>query len=184
MKEKIVFLDRSISVLNYGMPFIWGRSLNLSFSDVDFVNLDSDPMILSINNREIIFISQSYHAQMIDFANRNKIKVINYIDAWELICYPFVSEYLVKESITQNDNNLSNLGFSSNEVISLRNQIRKSVKFWMSLTMESESLNHYDVLMAKRRFSFNLCGFHRFYRQSMEVALRGYRNQTAPANVP
>jgi hypothetical protein len=143
--------------------------------EITFVNLESDPIIICIDLKEIVFIPKTYQVEVKQFSDKFEIRTTNANDVWKLICYPFVNVYRSKEELAENERQLKELSFQPEEVEFIRKKVCRLMKLWVVVTMESFSLGLSDVLDARRRLCFFYPFYKRFYKFVIEIAIRGYK---------
>lgn len=171
---KVEILDNKIVFGGYPFPSLGKKKRIVFANEIDFIELENDPIFLSVNSKEILFIPRKYYDLIKQFIERNKIKISDKIDAWELICYPFADTQRTSEEMKENAFQLKNLSFEENEVEIIRKRIDRLLSWYVMFSMEYSALNHYDLLTARKNIYFFNPFWKRFYWYTMEIALRGY----------
>ncbi len=173
---KLEIYDNSIKLSGYPFYNFFNNKRKFFHYEIDFINLDADPILFCVQKKEILFLERKYEKDLKLFAEKFNIDTSNKIDVWELICFPFTIEAVSPEAIAENESILRDLSFYRDEIADIRNRVSGFMKSWAMFTMEGVSLTHYDVLLARKRILFFNPLFKKFYWYTMKIALKGYSN--------
>lgn len=171
---KVEILDDKIVLKEYPFPVFGKRTRIIYSNEINFLKLDNDILSLCIKSKEILFIPPDYRDQFQKFVNQYNVTISDKVDVWELICYPFVNTNRTNVDMEENRIQLRKLSFEENEVTLIRKRINKVLSWYVTFSMEYSTLNHSDLLQARKNIYFFNPFWKKFYWFTMEIALKGY----------
>lgn len=134
-------------------------------------NPRTSPPSLIAGSGEVLYVPATSRAEVHAWALAEGIRTWAGPDNWGLLLEPFLDTEFTAEHAARTVALLVSNGFTAEEVTRWRERVRRPVLLANSLWWEWGHLGHFDALAAHRSFT-SPWTFHRFYWDSMEVALR------------
>lgn len=173
--RKSIYSIESNQIRFYEYPFVHSSANKgpLHFNNIYGIYLNTYPVSLITNSREVIFFNHDSSEEIKALAESSKLNISDRLDIWEIITRPFL------DTVTQVSDNeystLSSYGIGRSEI----DEIRKIVGPYIGMTMEWNYLGQWDVLMARQN-RWGILGnilskgrVERFYWWTMDIATRG-----------
>jgi len=153
-------------------------SRTIKSNEIDAVCWDSYPPAIKIKD-EYIFISREHSEKLKQFAERNKIKIFKTIWTWQWILEPYLDTEYTEENNSRLDELLSKSGILSEEVESIRGEVKdQMIKYnFDTMLWEWGGLGLEDVLAAMRT-KYNEVKYEEFFRRAMEIQFRNIEYET------
>lgn len=172
--KKVRFSENFMDIRQYEFPSSSVRENPVILAEhINEVNLNTYPPSMVINHREVIFIEEKYQPEFMDFVKRNKLKISNRFDIWEIINRIFLDTELTEAQKEQDLARLERNGISQAEVSEIQKKVQGLMSGWAAVAWEWNYLGHYDLLLNKKQ-SFLLFLPADFYWWTMDIALRNY----------
>jgi hypothetical protein len=168
-------LEGEIEIKNYPYNNFFRKKKAVTSKEITFIKVDTYEIFICIDKNEILIIPKRYEQIINQYIRMFNIPTSEEKDIWKLICYPFVDSHRTSEELIKNMEELNSLSFSNEEVVVIRNRIKKLMYWWVMFTMEHVELGMYDVLQAKRKISFYWPFQKSFYFYVMDIGLRGFK---------
>lgn len=176
--KKVIFHENSLEILQYEFQSSTIRDKPLiNVTQINEVNLNTNPISIVINHNEIIFIENKYHKDFLDFVKKNDLKIENRFDVWAGINEVFLETELTPQHYEKTFQNLKENGIEKEKVIEIREKIKDLMVGWRSISWSFNYLGQYDLLLNKKQ-SFLLLFPRDFYWWTMDIALSNYAQKT------
>lgn len=143
------------------------KSRKIESTHISEINLDTNPPSLVYKENEIIFLKIEYKIIVEEFAERNKIPIVERFDIWEHINRPYLDTEFEEHEKIESKKLLAKNGVDATELKKIRKRISKTM-FLNFLAWEWAYLGLFDYLnwtfLTKNK-----------YWWAMEIALRNYK---------
>ncbi len=175
--KKVIFHENSLEIIQYEFQSSTVRDKPLiNISQINEVNLNTNPISIVINHNEIIFIEDKYNKDFLELVKRNNLKVENRFDVWAAINEIFLETEFTPKHHERSFRTLQENGLQQQEVIDIREKIKDLMTGWLSITWSFNYLGQYDLLLNKKQ-SYLLLFPREFYWWTMDIALSNYPNK-------
>lgn len=154
-------------------PSIAYPSKTIGADEIHFIHAKHGLCRLYVQN-DIIFISQELKDELIEFANTNRIELIEHSWNWDWILEPYVDTEFTDETEKRISKCLSEVGIDELETQKLRNEVSTQMYKYNfdTLLWDWCSLGLHDVLSAMR-VKYDEKEFADFYKRAIEIDKRG-----------
>lgn len=134
-------------------------------SRISEVNLNTWPLMIVVDDKEVLFIHAYWKENLKIFAERNRIPLSSRVDIWALILEPFLDTEFTEEETETTLALLETNGVPRAETVDIRHSIKWRMITFAYLSWEWQYIGHFDYL------SFTSISASDYW-WSMEIALR------------
>lgn len=141
----------------------------ISANEISFISADFGLCRIYFG-KDIIFITSEQKAELLKFAEINKIKLINHSWNWDWILEPYIDTEFTAENEKRVDECLTKIGFDKTETKKIRDEVGTQMFKYNFDTMLWDwcSLGLCDVLSAMR-VKYDKTEFREFYNRAIEI---------------
>lgn len=152
-------------------PALVCKQTTITASDIINIGINAAPPSIRIGN-ELIFVPATLKRELLFYANRHQIPLVERGYIWDLLLEPFLDTEYTPETHQRLNGILAGYGLSAETIQVIREEVRIQMLKYNFDTMlwEWVSLGLLDVLSAMRP-QYDTDQFADFYRRAMEIAL-------------
>lgn len=143
----------------------------IQIKTINEVILETHPLSIIINKNEILFVPENQRKDLMKIVHENQITISKRYDIWQGLMEPFLETPPSSSEQNETHQKLLNNGLTHNEVLDIRERLKKVMQGWASICWNRNYLGQYDLLLNKKEI-YALHFPHNFYWWTMKIALR------------